>query len=170
MKRVIIYIVIILAAYLLQSTVFTFFALADIIPNMLIIVTASIGMIRGRNEGCVVGFFCGLLMDISAGDYLGVYALCYMFIGFILGFLNQLYYEEDITLPLILIGVADLMYGIFMYIVSFLIRGRFNFLYYLIHIILPELVYTLIVSIVLYRVMLFACKKLDKKGSEDLIA
>ena len=62
------------------------------------------------------------------------------------------------------------MYGIFMYIVSFLIRGRFNFLYYLIHIILPELVYTVIVSIVLYRVMLFACKKLDKKGSEDLIA
>ena len=70
MKRTLIYIVVILAAFLLQSTIFEFIALADIVPNMLIILTASIGLIRGRSEGCVVGFFCGLLMDISSGDYL----------------------------------------------------------------------------------------------------
>ena len=169
MKRTLIYIVVILAAFLLQSTIFEFIALADIVPNMLIILTASIGLIRGRSEGCVVGFFCGLLMDISSGDYLGAYALCYMIIGFVLGYFNQIYYEEDITLPLILIGSADLLYGIFMYLVSFLVRGRFNLLFYLKRIILPELVYTVIVSIVVYRVILFICKKLDKKGSEDFI-
>ena len=92
-----------------------------------------------------------------------------MIIGFVLGYFNQIYYEEDITLPLILIGSADLLYGIFMYLVSFLVRGRFNFLFYLKRIILPELVYTVIVSIVVYRVILFICKKLDKKGSEDFI-
>ncbi len=170
MKRTLIYIVVILAAFLLQSTIFKFFALADIVPNLLIILTASIGLIRGRSEGCVVGFFCGLLMDISTGNYLGAYALCYMIIGFVLGYFNQIYYEEDITLPLILIGSADLLYGIFMYLVSFLVRGRFNFVFYLKQIILPELVYTVIVSIVIYRVILFICKKLDKKGSEDFIA
>ena len=68
------------------------------------------------------------------------------------------------------IGSADLLYGIFMYLVSFLVRGRFNFVFYLKRIILPELVYTVIVSIVIYRVILFICKKLDKKGSEDFIA
>lgn len=170
MKRTFIYIVIILAAFLLQSAVFSFFALADIVPNLLIIVTASIALIRGRSEGCVVGFFCGLLMDISVGYYLGINALCFLVIGFVLGYFNQIYYEEDITLPLILIGVADFLYGIIMYILSFLVRGRFNVLYYLSHIILPELVYTLILSIIAYRLILFICKKLDKKGSEDLIA
>ena len=118
----------------------------------------------------MVGFFCGLLMDISVGYYLGINALCFLVIGFVLGYLNQIYYEEDITLPLILIGVADFLYGIIMYILSFMARGRFDFLYYLGRIILPELVYTVILSIVAYRFILFICKKLDKKGSEDLIA
>ena len=170
MKRTFIYIVVILGAFLLQSAVFSFFALADIEPNLLIIVTASIALIRGQSEGCVVGFFCGLLMDISVGYYLGINALCFLVIGFVLGYLNQIYYEEDITLPLILIGVADFLYGIIMYILSFMARGRFDFLYYLGRIILPELVYTVILSIVAYRFILFICKKLDKKGSEDLIA
>ncbi|MBS5523552.1 MAG: rod shape-determining protein MreD [Clostridiales bacterium] len=170
MKRTFIYIVVILGAFLLQSAVFSFFALADIVPNLLIIVTASIALIRGQSEGCVVGFFCGLLMDISVGYYLGINALCFLVIGFVLGYLNQIYYEEDITLPLILIGVADFLYGIIMYILSFMARGRFDFLYYLGRIILPELVYTVILSIVAYRFILFICKKLDKKGSEDLIA
>lgn len=170
MKRTFIYIVVILGAFLLQSAVFSFFALADIVPNLLIIVTASIALIRGRSEGCVVGFFGGLLMDISVGYYLGINALCFLVIGFVLGYLNQIYYEEDITLPLILIGVADFLYGIIMYILSFMARGRFDFLYYLGRIILPELVYTVILSIVAYRFILFICKKLDKKGSEDLIA
>ena len=170
MKRTLVYIVMILAAFLLQSAVFSFFALADIVPNLMIIVTASIALIRGRSEGCVVGFFCGLLLDISVGYYLGVNALCFLVIGFILGYFNQIYYEEDITLPLILIGVADLLYGLIMYILSFLVQGRFNVFYYLGRIILPELVYTVILSIVAYRLLLFICKKLDKKGSEDLIA
>ncbi len=170
MKRTLVYIVIIVAAFLLQSSVFSFFALADIVPNLMIIVTASIALIRGRSEGCVVGFFCGLLLDISTSYYLGVNALCFVVIGFTLGYLNQIYYEEDITLPLILIGVADLLYGIIMYILSFLVRGRFDFLYYLGRIIFPELVYTVILSIIAYRFILLICKKLDKKGSEDLIA
>ena len=170
MKRTFIYIVVILGAFLLQSAVFSFFALADIVPNLLIIVTASIALIRGQSEGCVVGFFCGLLMDISVGYYLGINALCFLVIGFVLGYLNQIYYEEDITLPLILIGVADFLYGIIMYILSFMARGRFDFLYYLGRIILPELVYTVILSIVAYRFILFICKKLDQKGSEALIA
>lgn len=169
MKRTIVYIVLILAAFLLQSSVFSFFALAGILPNLLIILTASIALIRGRSEGCVVGFFCGLLMDITAGSYLGVNALIFLVIGYLLGFLHQIYYEEDITLPLILIGLADLIYGVSTYCLTFLIRGRFHFLYYLLHIILPELVYTVIVAIVAYRLILFICKKLDRKGSVSFI-
>lgn len=170
MKRAFVYIVIILAAYFLQISVFGFFALADIVPNLFIIVTASIALIRGQKEGCLTGFMCGLIIDISGGYYIGINAFCFLIIGYMLGYLNQIYYEEDITLPLMLIGAADLIYGVMIYILSFLIRGRFRFFYYLERIILPELVYTVIISIIAYRLILFVCKKLDKKGSEDFIA
>ena len=169
LKRTIVYAACILGAFLLQSSLFSLLALADIVPNLLIIVTVSIALIRGRSEGCAVGFFSGLLMDIAFGSFLGFYALCYMVIGYLLGYFNQIYYEEDITLPLMLIGLADLFYGMIMFIFRFMPRGRFNILFYLRRIILPEIVYRVIVSIILYRFMLFICKKLDKKGSEDFI-
>lgn len=50
-KRFLITAVIIIAAYLLQCTVFSSLELAGIKPNLLIIVTASFGFMRGSREG-----------------------------------------------------------------------------------------------------------------------
>lgn len=169
MKRTLIYAVCILCSYLLQSTLFSFIDFADIVPNLLIIFTVSIALIRGKTEGCLVGFFSGLLMDIGFGSYFGLYALCYLIIGYFLGSFNQIYYEEDITLPLLIISLGDVFYGLFMFTFRFLPRGRLDIWFYLKRIILPEMVYTVIVSIVLYRFILYICKRLDKKGSENLI-
>ena len=98
MKRTFIYIVVILGAFCSRVQCLLF-ALADIVPNLLIIVTASIALIGGQSEGCS-GRLCGLLMDISVGYYLGINALCFLVIGFVLGYLNQIYYEEGYYPPL----------------------------------------------------------------------
>ena len=52
-KRFLITAVIIIAAYLLQCTVFSSLELAGIKPNLLIIVTSSIGFMRGSREGAL---------------------------------------------------------------------------------------------------------------------
>ena len=51
-KRFITTAVILLAAYLLQSTVFSHLELAGIKPNLLLIVTAAFGFMRGRRREC----------------------------------------------------------------------------------------------------------------------
>jgi len=135
----------------------------------MIILTTSIALIRGNTEGMVVGFFSGLMLDVLYSNYLGIYALIYLVLGFIFGFFNKIYYQEDITLPIILIALSDFMYGICIYVFFFLINGRFEFFYYFQKIILPETVYTVIIAIFSYRIVLRVCGKLDKKGSEDLI-
>ena len=43
----------------------------------------------------------------------------------------------------------------------FLLRGRFSFLYYLKSIIIPEFVYTMVISILLYQVFLKLNQKLE---------
>ena len=62
MKRVIIDTVFIIVLFLLQSTVFKWLQLANISPNLLIVITASCGFMNGKNEGLLVGFFSGLLI------------------------------------------------------------------------------------------------------------
>lgn len=77
MKRKIITCIFIIAAFLLQSTIFGRLTFSGIRPNLLIAVTASIGFMRGRKEGMGVGFICGLLVDIFWGGLIGFNALIY---------------------------------------------------------------------------------------------
>ncbi len=85
MKRKIITCIFIIAAFLLQSTIFGRLTFSGIRPNLLIAVTASIGFMRGRKEGMGVGFICGLLVDIFWGGLIGFYALIYTVIGYMNG-------------------------------------------------------------------------------------
>mgnify|MGYP000582752780 CR=1 FL=1 len=64
-KRAAVTVLIVLAAYLLQCTLFNHLELAGIKPNLILIVTASFGFMRGQKEGMLVGFFAGLSQIFS---------------------------------------------------------------------------------------------------------
>lgn len=108
-----------------------------------------------------IGFFCGLLMDIFCGFYLGVYALLYMYIGYVNGYFQKRFYPEDIKLPMLLISASNLIASLFTYVCMFFFRGRFDIVYYLKAIIIPELVYTMVITIFLYIILLKVNQKLE---------
>ena len=110
-KRIFITALVILVAYVLQCTVFPVLDIAGIKPNLLLIVTASFGFMRGSKSGMLVGFLSGLLIDIQFGKMIGFYALIYLVVGFLNGLFEQMFYDEDIKLPLFLIAVSDFLYG-----------------------------------------------------------
>ena len=99
MKKVLAYGGMILLFVLLQCSFFTHLSLADVVPNLLIIMTASIAIINGSLEGCLVGFFSGLLLDLMFGPYIGMYAFGYLLCGYLTGIGNRIFYKEDITFP-----------------------------------------------------------------------
>lgn len=153
----------ILVCFVLQSSIFTALSFAGIIPNLLIILTSSFGFMRGEKEGLLIGFFCGLLSDIFFGEFLGFYALVLMYIGFINGKFSRIFYPEDIKLPIALIVISDVSYGFLCYILLFLLRGRFNLPYYFTRIILPEALYTIVITMFLYPLILKVNEKLEAK-------
>lgn len=161
MKRKIITVCIIVVCFLLQSTVFSFLTFASIRPNLMIILTSAFGFMRGKKTGMAAGFFCGILMDIFWGDLLGFYALIYTVIGYLNGCFRRLFYDDDIKLPLVLIGGSSLACGTVVYLCLFLMRGDFHFFYYLTHVILPEAAYTILVTLVLYQIVLHVNRKLE---------
>lgn len=141
-------------SFILQSCALGSVSLGGIVPNLLVIVTSAYGFMRGERAGLLVGFVCGMLYDACFGDMLGFYALIYMYIGFVNGKFTRVFYPEDIKLPLMLIAVSDLTYSVVCYLLQFLLNGRFQFGWYLLHIILPELFYTILATILLYPCIL----------------
>lgn len=160
MARKIIVALLILVTFLLQSTLFHAISFGMIIPNLMLILVTSYGLMRGENGGIIVGFFCGLLYDIFFGEFIGIYTLIYMYIGFLNGRFSRIFFPEDIKLPLGLILGSDFLYGIVNYGLFFLLRARFHFGYYFIHIIIPEMVYTILVTLLFYPILLFIHQKL----------
>ena len=82
-KKRILPVVMILAAFLLQTTVFQSIKLAGAVPNLLLVLTITYGYLRGRTSGLVIGFFSGLLLDCLYGSVIGLYAFIFMTILFI---------------------------------------------------------------------------------------
>ena len=161
MKRKIVIALMIIVCFLLQSTLFQSLSLASISPNLLIILTSAYGFMKGKKEGMAVGFFCGLLEDIFFGRLLGMHALIYMYIGYLNGFFKRIFFPDEVKLPLALIALSDFFCNIIIFFTLFWFRGRFSFGYYLLHTILPELVYTMVVSILLYFILLKINEKLE---------
>lgn len=168
MKRIIVLAIELIICFLLQTTVFQWFSLAHVVPNLLLILTVSSGFMRGRNEGLIVGFFSGLLIDLCYGSIIGLYALIFMFIGYINGFSHKIFVKDDLTIPIVLVGVSELLYFFLYYVFNFLLRGKLNILYYLIRIGIPEIVYTVVISILLYKVLNIINLKLDRIEEEEV--
>lgn len=153
MKRFIIDFILVIILFVIQTTLFPMFNITGKIPNILIVFVACAGFMQGDREGLFVGFGCGLLMDIFSFDIFGFYTILYMLIGYLNGFAHNFFYLKDLKIPVILIASSDLVYNLLTYFFLFLMRAKFDFGHYFINIIIPEMAFTLLFSVILYPIL-----------------
>ncbi len=171
MKRKLVIILLIWACFILQTAVMSRLDLLAATPNLLLILTVSIGFMQGKTEGLLTGFLGGLLIDLFYGSMFGFYALLYLLCGYYAGRFSQIYFDEDVKIPLILVSICDFALNVCVFAVHFLLRGRLDFLGYLKGVILPETVCTAIFTIALYRLFYKINHSLvekEKKGRQSL--
>lgn len=154
MRRFIFTFLSIIISFILQTTLFRYIDFGGIVPNLLIILCASYAFMRGDKAGALIGLFCGLLVDIFFGTILGFYSLIYMYIGFIIGKFNKIFFPENIILPIGLIVTSDFVYGFVCYVLLFMFRNKFDLGYYMSHVIMPEVVYTALVAVFIYPLLI----------------
>ncbi len=152
---------VVLICFFLQTAIFPHLAIARITPNILVAAAVSIGFLNGPFEGALAGILGGFLLDISSGGVLGIFMLVLTILGYLAGIVSEHLYDEAGYTPVLIMAVSDLLYGLFVYVGDFLVRGRLNFVYYLAHIILPEIIYTCIVGWVLYNFLKTPSRRLN---------
>lgn len=160
-KQALLNVILILLAFTIQNCVFPLLPFLAATPNLLLILTFSFGFIHGKNAGMLYGLLSGLLLDLFYSGPFGFYTLVYIYIGYINGIFTKYYYEDYITLPLILSMFNELAYSMYVYVLRFLIRGRLDLPYYFRNIILPEIIFTVITTLLVYRLFLSASRRLE---------
>lgn len=163
----VVYLVELIICFLLQNTIFAKLNIGGIVPDLLIVLVVSIAYERGKVSGLFMGIIAGLLLDITHGTLLGVYALCYMFIGYLVGFLAKYYVKNDTVLPLCMLSLSEFTFMIYSYITGMLTHRRFEIFYYVKRIMLPKVLYTAIVGIILYKIFDYVFLRVITPSNED---
>ena len=69
----------------LQSALGSVFRVADVVPDIPLIVVVMVALRRGPEVGCLSGLAAGLMQDASTGGLLGIQALTKALAGFAIG-------------------------------------------------------------------------------------
>ncbi len=173
MFRVVLVGFMIIISYVLQTTIFQELTLGVVAPNLMMILVCSYALLRGKKEGLVVGFFAGLIIDLFYGYYevIGINALLYMIAGLLVGLFHNYLYLEDILIPVVAVGVCDFVYSFIYYVITFALRNRLDMVSYIKSIMVPELIYTIFVTVFAYRLIMFINKKLEafeNRGEKEI--
>ncbi len=153
--------IMLLVANILQSTVFDMIRIRGISPNLDVMIIVSFALLRGSKEGSIIGFASGMLMDIIFAPSRGFLAIVGACIGYFCGKFNKDFYKENLVLPFILTLFSTTIYG-FAVSLPFLLRGKINYIYFIKNIIFPEIIYTMILSIIVYQIVYVVNEKVER--------
>jgi rod shape-determining protein MreD len=144
---------IMLANIILQSTLLPFLQIVGIQPDTLLILVTCFALLAGSTTGMLSGLFGGLLQDILYGKSIGVNALQYMVIGYLIGLLYEKIYIDRIFVPLFFVFCGSMLRGLMMLVALYFTRAEVPFHYGFALVILPEAFYTAAVMPLMFFLM-----------------
>jgi len=164
--RIFIISIILIFSNILESTVFSMIRIRGISPNFNIMIIVSFALLRGSKEGSIIGFFAGLIMDMFFSTSRGYLAIIGALVGYFCGKFNKDFYRENFILPFMLTLISTIIYG-FVQSLPFLLRGKINYIYFIRNIIVPETIYTVVLSIVVYQLIYIVNQKIEKNEKNN---
>ena len=118
------YSLVVLFAFVFQTTVFHFVSWIAIYPDVVLILAIYSGLAWGRMGGLQFGALIGFIQDLLLFGTMGINLLSKSLIGFVTGMLREKYINDSATSRVIAVALATL----FDYLVyGFLVDAIFNF-------------------------------------------
>jgi rod shape-determining protein MreD len=111
----------VLIVVVVQLAVVSQFAFLGANPDLTPVVVVSVGLLGGPIAGSVVGFFIGLMVDMSLVQTLGVSSLLLVGIGYLGGRYRELRDTSHALVPVIAAGLATLVYAASFSVMQFLL-------------------------------------------------
>ena len=138
---------------ILQSTLMQHFKIFDILPNTTVVLVVVFSILWGKYRGAIIGLIAGLVQDILFGGMIGTNALIYMLIGLIIGNLESSIFKENSFTPIFFSTLSTLAYHILFYSIMVLANNQIAFLLFLKKIVLIEIIYNAVFSVVIYKIV-----------------
>lgn len=173
MKKIFINIAIIISfifIYLLQANFFTWFKIANVMPNLFIILMLYIGLFMGRSSAITYGVIFGILIDIFISKKIGITSIMLAIIGTLADLFDKNFSKDNRITIMAMVAISTIIYEIGLYILSYLIININIEIWAFMKILLIETIYNVILTIILYPIMQLTGYDVEEeyKGSKIL--
>ena len=156
---------VLLLAFLVDSTLGSYIGILDISPSFLLVAVIAMAMAGEFAEAGIYGLAAGVLLDLFWGRTFGFHALLYMYAALLARAFLELVYKNT---PVITAGItfaASLLCELIFCIFNFTIWGQGNFLYDLFRVIIPTAAYTAIIQMLLFYPITKIAKPKAERGT-----
>lgn len=156
---------IIILNIIVETTLMPFLKINGITPDIMTTFIVSFGLLGGNPIAPIVGLFAGLLYDMTMGSIIGIYALQYMLIGFVIGSLNDKFYVGSFIIPMAFAAVSIILKEIIMFLYMFFIGLDVSVVSVFLNKTIPQAILTSIITPIIFYMMrkLYRYKFMTKK-------
>lgn len=141
-----------LIIYFLQANFFQWFTIAGIMPNLFVIFILFISLFTGMKIGISCGFLCGLFLDIVLGKNLGTYTIMFTIISALGVYFDKNFSKDSRITIMIMVASATLLFELGSYLLNVFILNVDIEILPFIKILLIEIIYNAIITIILYPI------------------
>ena len=163
LRRFIVLLLLTALAYLFQMVLFPLIPNLLCVPNFMLIVTVTSGLLFGRGTGIIMGVIAGLLSDLFGSGLPGFYILIYAWIGYLNGLLSTKVESEIIPALILFFTGNEILLHLYSFALSFLLRRSYDFGAYFTRVFLPELLLSLVLFLIIYGILVFIIRRFDLK-------
>lgn len=140
----------VLAALIIQTTILVYFEIGGVTPNLLMILTYSLGFLFGPAVGVGIGLVSGLFQDLLLGRYIGLNALALGLVGLLSGQAEDRVWKDNPLVP-VLGGVAGTLLSELVVLTVLWVMGvRISVLHSFRETILPLTLYNTLLGCLVY--------------------
>lgn len=136
--------------YFLQVNIFGTFTIAGISPNLFVIYILFIGLFANQILGISFGIIIGLVLDLLYGRTIGVSAVMFCIIGYLSSYFDKNFSKENKLTIMFMVAGSTLIFELGTYFLNSIILEFDREYFYFTKIVLIEIIYNIILSIILY--------------------
>jgi rod shape-determining protein MreD len=125
------------------GAVFPNINIAGLVPDLVVCSMASIAILEKRMTGAIIGFICGLVLDLFLIGVVGFNAIPYLVTGAILvSVVKRITYFDRFLIPMGIAAGAYLVREILTGLLSYMLGNEFSLGYIIVRYTIPEMMIT----------------------------
>ncbi|MGI6050441.1 MAG: rod shape-determining protein MreD [Acetivibrionales bacterium] len=149
--RIISAIILVFTSAFFQSTILEIIEIFGVRPNLLIVLTVIISLLRSPVESGIMALSFGISMDLLMGKTIGWYGLLFFLVSIPISLINEKLYREKFLVLFSLTFVATITIETLFAFILFIFKDLSHMPYLFGTIVLPEALYNSILIFLLFR-------------------